>query len=149
VSYRFTEDNQAQLLHLAARWADNVLGWSADSYAYGLVDAMNKIRVVAVLNNFRDRNADVHVATPGAMAPQMANELALFFYHAFEVRQLRRLTARIAVDNLPAQMLALRLGFQVEGREREGFRGKDCAIFAMLRDDCHWIDAVNSMSEAS
>jgi hypothetical protein len=139
VSYIHTTDEQATLL----RWAAERIGqdgWIADSEAMGVLEAdTGRIRAVGVINNYHDQGAWVHFATAGATPRPLLANLGPFFAYAFQIRNLERITARIAVDNLAAQVFALRLGFEVEGRERCGFRGRDLGIYCMLRRDCTWL----------
>lgn len=139
--YWATVDDQAGLLRWAAPRCGITRGWLPDSEAMGITDGRDgPLRLVGVLNNLHDEGAWCHIASSGAAPRPLLACLSPFFHYAFKIRNLRRLTARINVDNVPAQMLALRLGFTVEGRERCGFRGKDVAIFAILREEMAWLD---------
>jgi hypothetical protein len=134
-----TVDQQAVLLGWAADRIGQE-GWVSDSEAMGVVEAeTGRVRAVGVINMFHDDGAWVHFATDGAMPRPLLAQLGPFFAYAFQIRKLRRITARIAVRNLPAQLFALRLGFEVEGRERSGKNLSDVAIFGMIRDDCTWL----------
>lgn len=137
--YDFVIEPQAALLKWAADRITGQDGWASDSEAAGIVDAAGNLHAVAVLNMFHDDGAWVHFATDGRAPLRMLATFGALFAYAFQIRNLRRLTARIAADNVAAQVLALRLGFRVEGREREGFRGQDVAIYAMMRHECTWL----------
>jgi RimJ/RimL family protein N-acetyltransferase len=141
MTHRLTIDEQATLL----RWAGKRLGidsWVADSHAIGIIDDVGKICGVVVFNTVQDQQAQIHVVTDGRfgkgfISPQL---IATVFAYPFYELGVLRLTAPILIDNIAAQIVALRLGFRVEGRERAGFYGQDRAIFAMLRGECMWLE---------
>lgn len=138
--YWATVADQAGLLRWAAPRCRVRGGWLHDSQALGVTDGRDgPLRAVGVINCFHDQGAWVHIAAAGAVPRPMAACLAPMFDFAFNVAQLRRISARIPVGNLPAQILALRLGFSVEGRERAALDGEDVAVFAMLREDAPWL----------
>lgn len=138
--YWLTHD-QARLLRWAASRCGVQGGWVADSVALGATDGPDgPLRIVGVLNQFHDQGAWVHVATSGEAPRPLLACCAPLFDYAFRVRGLRRLTARIRVRNVAAQILALRLGFSVEGRERAALDGEDMATFALLREEAPWLE---------
>lgn len=137
----WTTTDQPRLLRWAARRCGIDGGWLADSEAIGATDGPDgPLRIVGVLNGFHDQGAQVHVATSGAAPRPLLACVAPLFDYAFRVRGLARVTARIAVGNVAAQMVALRLGFSVEGRERAGRDGQDMAVFGLLRAEAGWLE---------
>jgi len=134
-----TIDEQATLL----RWAGERTGvadWPADSEALGVLDHENAILAVGVLNHFHDQGAWIHIAADrGSIAWATRATLASMFYVPFVHYGLRRVTGRVAASNRRAMMLNLRLGFVIEGREREALDGEDVLIFGMLARECRWI----------
>ncbi len=139
--YWTTVADQAALLRWAAPRCGIERGWIPDTECMGVTDGRNgPVRLVGLLNCYHDEGAWCHIASSGAAPRPLLTCLGPFFHYAFRVRKLRRITARIPVRNVAAQMLALRLGFTVEGRERAGFKGQDLAILAMLAEDAAWLD---------
>lgn len=133
-----TRDRQADLL----RWAGDRIGigeWRADSEAMGLINPDGRIVMVGVLNMFADGGAWVHIATDGRRNWATRDVLGAFFYVPFVEMGLCRLTGRVAVSNIAAQITNLRLGFTVEGRERAAFRGEDVVVMGMLAHECPWL----------
>jgi len=60
---------------------------------------------------------------------------------AFEKMMMNRVTIRCALDNTPSENVALRLGFQFEGIERQGERFNDyffdLKVFSLLKTEFH------------
>lgn len=138
--YWLTVADQASLLRWAAPRCGVRNGWLSDSQAMGATRGRDgPLKIVGVLNCFHDQGAWIHLAADGAAPRPVLGCIAPILYHAFCVLGLRRLTARIPVENVAAQMLALRAGFTVEGRERAALDSGDIAIFAMLREDAAWL----------
>lgn len=138
--YWLTTADQAALLRWAAPRCGVEGGWLADSQAMGATRGKDgPLKIVGVLNCFHDQGAWIHLAADGAAPRPVLACIAPILHHAFCTLGLRRLTARIPVENVAAQMLALRAGFTVEGRERVALHGGDLAIFAMLHEDATWL----------
>ncbi|MES9885192.1 MAG: GNAT family protein [Candidatus Sedimenticola sp. 6PFRAG1] len=66
-----------------------------------------------------------------------AEALAIFHQYIFETKQVNRIELRIATENEPSKKVALKVGFTLEGTNREAAYSKgklhDMNIFAMLR----------------
>lgn len=135
-----TIDDQSTLL----AWAGERVGverWVADSEAFGLIEeGTGRIVAVCVLNVWMDDAVWLHLATDGQKKWAWPFAIGRVLAHAFLDRGVKRVVARICAKNVPAQVLALKAGFEIEGRERVAFRGEDVIVFAMLREDCKWLD---------
>lgn len=135
---RFTTDDQPEIL----RWAGARIGissWVPDSQAIAVLDEADRIVAAIVVNTVQDQTAQISIASDGGRrwySPALAE---MFFIWAFYELDLHRLTARIRIANIETQIMVLRLGFQVEGRERAGFFGHDVAVYGMLRDECPFL----------
>lgn len=122
-------------------WAGERLGgiaWPADSCSLAIEDDQGP-RGVVVYNYFTETSCCAHIATNGrrnwATRAMLFGIFALPFLH----HRLNRVTLPISVRNVPAQILALKLGFQFDGRLRNAQSDGDEVLFGMLRDDCFWI----------
>lgn len=138
MTHRLTTDRQEVLL----RWAAERTGidsWSADSEAMGVLDAEGRIRAAGVINHVADRQCWIHIASDGRRDWATPTVLGVMFSYPFYMLDLLRVTARVDIDNIAAQVLCLKLGFRVDGRERGGFFGRDVAVFGMMRHECQWI----------
>lgn len=139
MTFRLTVDKQEVLLRWAAERIGMPYGWVDDSEAMGVLDASDKVVAVGVLNMVADRQGWLHIASDGNRRWANRTILGGMFSYPFYYRDLLKLTARVDIDNVASQVLCLKLGFKVEGRERAGFYGRDIAIFGMLREECGWI----------
>jgi len=67
----------------------------------------------------------------------MTEALMMFHRYIFESKQVNCIELRIATENTPSERVALKVGFSLEGTNREAAfsKGKlhDMNIFAMLR----------------
>ena len=122
-------------------WAAERIGidrWPADSQALRVMRG-DQIKAVVVYNSFFDSTCSAHIATDGRR--DWANRGALFGIFAYPFLQcgLRRITLPIASRNLSAQILALKLGFQFEGRLLNARADDDEIVFGMIREKCIWI----------
>ena len=63
--------------------------------------------------------------------------LVMFHHYIFESKQVNRIELRIATDNTPSEKVARKVGFSLEGTNKEAAYSKgkhhDMNIFAMLR----------------
>ena len=139
----FTVDRQAELI----AWAAPRIGAEhlpSDTVAFGLLDEDKSILAVGLLNHFHDRGAWIHFAAEPGTAWATPDALTALFFMAFGSRELRayelgRVTARVAASNTRALAFALKLGFQLEGRERAAaLDGDDVIILGMLAQQCPW-----------
>ena len=61
--------------------------------------------------------------------------------YPFETLKCRRTTALISESNTRSWKTMQRIGFQQEGRMRQGGdNGEDLLVFGLTRDECRWID---------
>lgn len=131
---------------------DSLKAWAADHFdqsygdlppetvALGVVDETGKVSAVACLNAFYGGSAAIHIASDRAARWATEPVLRAIFGYAFEFIGLDRLNAITSVNNVRAQILALKLGFQFDGRTRCGADdGSDGIILGMLKGDCPWI----------
>lgn len=131
-----TMDEPATLL----RWAAVMLGqngWTADAVPIGLVEeGTGRIVAVAVFNMAHDDTIWLHLATDNAK--RWARHIGPVLAYGFS--RAGRIVGRIAAGNVAAQILALKAGFEFEGRERMALGGRDVVVFSMLRANCSWLD---------
>lgn len=132
-----TTDHQATLLDWAADRIMPGLNWEPGTKAIGVLEG--GIRAVAAFNMFYDGSCSAHIATDGSRAWANRGVLRAWFEYPFQQCNLSRMTAPIAADNIAAQILALKMGFSFDGRQRAGFLGKDVVLLGMLRSECRWI----------
>lgn len=63
--------------------------------------------------------------------------LLAFHQYIFETKQVNRIELRVAIENEPSEKVALKVGFKLEGKNREAAYSKgklhDMNIYAMLR----------------
>lgn len=142
---RVTMNPQDELI----AWAEPFMGIPAGSMppetvALGIVDDTGKIRCVWAFNAFYSHYASVHIASDGTKAWLTRTTVRCVFGYAFEHLGLERLTAIIPAARVPAQILALKLGFEFEGRTRCGADdGSDGIVLGMLARDCRWLKEVD------
>jgi len=85
-------------------------------------------------------NVDVHIYSKPSFWLKPRSVVDLYqrtFNFCFNVLRCKRVTALIRSDNVPAQSLAKRMGFQYEGCMRKASRGADVMIFGMVIEDYH------------
>lgn len=128
----FTQRDQENLLATAAEHTQSD-GWAPDARAFGAMRDDGSMAAVAVFQNFAGHDADLHFCMIDG-ARMGAEVVAAIVTMAFHPRALNRerLWVQIAADNKPAQVAALKVGFEFEYRKRAGFRGlKDAIVLSM------------------
>ncbi len=140
MSLKTTIDDQPALLAWAKE-KTGAQGWVPDSLAIGVVDeATGAYKAVAVFNHFEGHTAAVHFASDGSKRWATPFILSQLFGYAFFVLQLKRLSGYTPADNHDALMLAYRLGFVWEGRQRyAGLDGGDLMLTGMIWNECPWL----------
>lgn len=140
-------------LHLTMADQPRLLAWAAprmgvaegrmpsETVAIGVLDrATGAIEAVIALNAFYGAGASLHIASDGGRRWLSRKVLAAVFGYAFSFRGLRRLSLLVSVANVPPQVLALKLGFRIEGVARCAAQdGRDGVLFGMLAEDCRWL----------
>jgi len=118
-------------------------GFRADAKAIAVLADSGRIQAVVVYDTFSiDRDVGqccVHIATDNRRSWATRRTLQILFDYPFETLGLDRITAFVGANNRLAQVLAIRLGFQFEGRERGGARSGDLVMFGMLKEECVWL----------
>lgn len=112
-----------------------------ETIALGVIDEHGEIHAVACLNAFYSGAAAIHIASDRKATWATRTVGRAIFGYAFNFLGLRRISATTSVNNIDAQVLALRLGFQFDGRTRCGADdGSDGIILGMLASECRWIN---------
>lgn len=140
----FSRKNQIELLELAATATESA-AWMPDAIAIAAHPTPEQPPLaVAVYQNFRDKMADFHFVN---LTDRMERSLLKAYTSiSFNPRLfgLETLWCQIAEDNRPAQMAALRVGFQFEYRQRYGFRGnRDAIVFRMTAESAVFASATH------
>lgn len=127
--------------HLA--WAASVVRaedwpWGDDACCLA-IQSGEKLRAVIVFDHFTKTSCCAHIATDGTRSWATRGMLFGMFSLPFLSANVRCVTLPIAERNIPAQILALKLGFKWEGRRFGALRDDNQLIFGMQKDDCIWI----------
>lgn len=131
-----TRDNPYLLLGWAAAHLGLKTIWPSESIPMGIVSDKGVISAVVVYNAFYDDACHMHIATAHTKRWATRSTLSDVFALPFVKLGLSRVQTYTPVSNVKAQVLALKLGFRIEG-VRRGADGKDDEVmFGMLRDEC-------------
>jgi RimJ/RimL family protein N-acetyltransferase len=141
---RLTVADQEKMLTWAAKMLGTT-GWSADSTAFGIVEPREGqrplLRGVVIANAFFNKSCRIHIASDGSRKWATRDVLTRLSAFLHLQHGVNRIATVIATKNLPAQIAALKIGFQIEGRERSGADdGTDGIRFSMLRDENPWLN---------
>jgi RimJ/RimL family protein N-acetyltransferase len=140
-------DRRSDAAHLRAEqhrflaWAAARLDcdWPPESLALAVLEG-DEIRAVIVFNAFYERYASMHIVTDQTARWASRAVLAKIFTYAFDVLALERVSGYTPSRRIKAITMALRLGFVVEGRQREAAGdGDDLVLTGLLRRECRWL----------
>lgn len=136
MALHFTKANQSGLLNIAAE-ATASHGWRKDALALGAYDQGNPddLRAVVVFQNIDAHGAEMHFAILGnhRVGPELIRSIAVVATHPNGMN-LPSIWVHIADDNIPAQVAALKCGFQFEYRKRSSAVGwKDAIVLSVRR----------------
>lgn len=131
----FSRANQAELLE-AAKTLTASTGWRRDAMAWGIYDA-DELRGVAVFQAFTGTGAEFHFGMmPGRRVGKEVMQGIIAMAMHPRGMNLTHLIAPIAVDNVGAQVAALKCGAQIEARVRGSlWGGGDAILFSLARGD--------------
>lgn len=133
---RLVFDEQRRLLDWAGACLDTEFG--DEARAIGL-EGPNGLRAVSVFNHFTEGDCQIHIATTNTgFAMTLPFIRASFIFPFVQLRQ-RRLTGLVQASNERALRFDLKLGFKIEGRQRETHENDDTILVGMLRRECRFI----------
>lgn len=138
---RVTMQNQKDLI----AWAEPRMGVEAghappETLALGVLDDAGEIQAVIWFNAFYASYASMHIASNNERRWATRKVLGVIFSFAFHHLALKRANAWVSVNNVPVQVMALKLGFRIEGVARCGANdGSDAIMLGMLVQDCRWL----------
>lgn len=102
------------------------------------VDSAGKIRGVIAYDNWTENAVQAHMAVDTPVAWRSLTEAA--FAYPFEECGRGVLLAIISARNARSVRLALRFGFRLLTRVRDGHAvGEDLLFLEMRREDCRWL----------
>lgn len=137
-----SQENQANLIELAMALT-NSGGFSADAKAFGFrYGADLPILGVAVFDDFRGDQCGLHIGMVDGkrLTRDILEGLVLLCFHKRGLG-MRRLWVKVANSNRHAICTAVKMGFEVEYRERGGFMGVEDAIVLSLHAPAEVEDA--------
>ena len=108
-----------------------------------------KINCVVVFHNQRQTGCEVSIVSDHGISKGF---IKVVFGYAFQLANLRRLTALIEIENHESMRLVERLGFKREGTLRHAAdNGNDLHVYGMLKEECKWVrnQAPNHHPQAS
>lgn len=112
----------------------------AETIALGVIDEDGTIHAVIWFNAFYANYGSLHIASNGRKRWATRRVLRMVFAFAFDHLGLARLNFVVSVNNVPVQILALKVGLRVEGVARCGANdGTDGILFGMLAHECRWL----------
>ena len=138
---RVTMQNQKDLI----AWAEPRMGVEVgrappETLALGVLDDDGTIQAVVWFNAFYANYASMHIASNNARRWASRKVLGVIFSFAFHHLKLQRVNAWVSVNNVTVQVMALKLGFRIEGVARCGANdGSDAIMLGMLVQDCRWL----------
>lgn len=107
------------------------------AYRTGEDGELSDLQTVAVFESFRGGRAELHVgnAEGRRMTAEVISALTYLAFHPKHF-DLERLIARIPTDNVNAICTLLKIGFQIEYRDRASVAGGgDGIVLSLSRDD--------------
>ena len=145
----FTRQNQDALLQ-AAIAPTRSIGWKQDAIAYAALDGSDgPLKIIAVFQDFVGQEAEMHIAViSGARpTPEFVKAMMTLAFHP-RALNLSRVWTQTHVDDGPAQVAALKVGFKFEYRKRGGFSdGKDAIVLSMMRAGPHQASAGQTQTD--
>lgn len=110
-----------------------------DSIAYGLTDSSGQVRCIALLNMFTGHTVRLHIATDGSKRWAHKELFQKFTSVVFDDMNINKMFLHVDVELVQVQIIALRLGWQIEGRARNAAsNGNDEITFGMSKTDNPW-----------
>lgn len=134
MSAEFYRTNQPQLLE-QAKVATISQGWRNDAIAYGMRHGPDQPpAAIIVFQAFEGAAAEMHFGMMNGhqMGPELVEAAFLLAFHP-RAFGLKTLYAPISIKNVPAQVAALKVGFQVDYRKPSITPGGDDVIVFSLR----------------
>ena len=117
----FVSDTSEQ--YLITNWSEEIVG---SIWAFKSVPYFDAIEVGYQIFDHENRGKGY-----------ASEALAMFYQYIFETKQINRIELRIATENEPSEKVALKVGFTLEGTNREAAYSKgklhDMKVYAMLR----------------
>lgn len=133
----FSRKNQPELLE-AAKQATRSTGFKSDAIALGAYDGPEgDLLAVGVFQNFMGKQAEFHfgLVDGDRITRQMVEAYVAVAFHQ-RMFGLERMVTTIAAENRPAQIVSLKMGFQVEARVRSGMSdGSDAILMSIVPQD--------------
>lgn len=139
--FHVSGNDQASLRKVIEEWSGMAPGgFAQDAVFLGITDvAKHKVVAVVAYNARYGHFLNMHVATDGSKRWLNRPVLMLVFGYAFDFFQVKRINALVSASNIPAQIMALKLGFRFEGALACGADdGTDGVLFGMLKHECPW-----------
>lgn len=143
----FSRKDQPSLLEVAKTITAST-GWKRDATAWGIYDG-DDLRAVAVFQGFAGTGAEFHFGMmPGRRVGKdvMRGIIAMAMHP--KGMDLQHLMAPIAVENVAAQIAALKCGAQIEARVRGSlWGGGDAILFVLARGDASQQPSAKTVTE--
>lgn len=96
-----------------------------------------EISCAVVFHNQRQTSCEVSIVSDKGLSKRF---IQVVFGYAFNLANLRRLTALVETSNFESSNLVERLGFKREGTLRAAAdNGNDLYVYGLLKEECKWV----------
>ncbi len=127
-----------------ADWVASQIDHVDGFIAYAAIGIERDGELVGGVVYHENRGNDIQISCAASKAHWLSQgSLRALFYYPFMQLKVDRMTAFTPSRSKGTRRFLSHLGFVQEGIMRQGFKGDDCIIYGMLRDECKWIKGLN------
>lgn len=99
-----------------------------------------EVTVAVVYDEYRWPAISGHIVSDGSRTWATPGFIRAMFDYPFRQLECRRVSAPVQDGNVAAVEFLTRLGFSLEGRQRQYYaNGADRLLFGILKEECRWI----------
>ncbi len=136
---RVSGEQRPEFYRFASDWLEAKLKPAHDSRIITAVDHDGMPVGAAVYRHITLCNLEMMIALPFGARGVSREFVHWMFHYPFMQLRLPHISTVADEANEASVRLTLHVGFEIEGRMRRVFNGRDGIIFGMCRDECRWI----------
>jgi len=130
------DSDQDDLLIAAAALG---ISWPEPTIGLSICGADGELEAVIAYNERRHHSCCAHIWSNGNKRWATREALHAMFAIPFIGNGVKQIVLPIAARNVPAQVLALKLGFRFDAKLTDYRDGDDEVLMLMTREECRWL----------